>query len=142
MDAYPTASIVYLNSVSSILASELEGFFVGWENPPSAHTLRTILANSHYCILAYDSDKKKVVGFINCISDCVLSAYIPLLEVLPEYQHKGIGRELLRQMIEKTQQYYMVDLCCDEKVASFYSDHDFKRVAGMIRRNYDKQSGL
>ena len=33
-------------------------------------------------------DKDTVVGFATATSDAVLSAYIPLLEVLPEYQVK------------------------------------------------------
>ena len=39
-------------------------------------------------MLARD-DAGRVVGFVTAISDGVLSAYIPLLEVLPEYQGAG-----------------------------------------------------
>src|SRR2546430_6536822 len=95
-------SIIFFDSVSHISASELGVFFVGWENPPSPETLLRILQNSEHCVIAYDTNAKKVIGFINCISDGILSAYIPLLEVLPEYQHQGIGRKLMEQMLEKT----------------------------------------
>ena len=37
----------------------------------------------------------QVVGFITAISDGVLSAYIPLLEVLPGWRSQGIGGELV-----------------------------------------------
>ncbi len=37
-----------------------------------------------------DDINNKVVGFITAISDGVISAYIPLLEVLPKYQNMKI----------------------------------------------------
>ena len=42
-------------------------------------------------IIAIDENTNQVVGFVTAISDGVLSAYIPFLEVLPEYKSIGIG---------------------------------------------------
>ena len=130
-----TNSIVYLNSVADIAASELEGFFVGWQSPPSSTTLRTILEKSTHIVVAYDADRKKVIGFVNCISDGILSAYIPLLEVLPDYQHHGVGSELVRRLLNKINDLYMIDLCCDESLIPFYERMTFQKVAGLIKRN-------
>ena len=69
-----------------ITVEELQGFFVGWLNHPTEAVLLEILQNSRHCVVAYDEHEKKVVGFVNCISDGIFSAYIPLLEVLPSYQ--------------------------------------------------------
>lgn len=66
------------------------------------------------------------MGFINAISDQVLSAYIPLLEVLPEYQRRGIGQMLVSKLKEDLQTYYMIDICCDENVLPFYEEQGFK----------------
>ncbi|WP_218212220.1 GNAT family N-acetyltransferase, partial [Pseudomonas sp. 2822-15] len=76
----------------------LQGFFVGWPNPPSSHTHLKLLEKSTHIVLAVDDENEQVVGFITAISDGVLSAYIPLLEVLTEYQGRGIGKELVRRM--------------------------------------------
>ena len=134
-------SIIFLNSVEEILPAELEGFFIGWQNPPSSETLLQILRNSEHYVIAYNRRSKKVMGFVNCISDGLLSAYVPLLEVLPEYQHSGIGSELMKRMLKLTKDYYMVDLCCDESLTPFYEKLGMKKTAGMIKRNYDNQSG-
>ena len=49
-----------------------------------------------------------MVGFVTAISDGVLSAFIPLLEVLPEWQGPGIGTELVRRILAELEDFYMV----------------------------------
>ena len=133
--------ICYVDSIESVTAENLCGFFVGWPNPPSPATHLEILRNSSLVVLAIDSETGDVVGFITAISDGVLSAYIPLLEVLPGYQKQGIGVELTRRMLEKLKGLYMVDLLCDEELQSFYAKLGMKRAQGMFLRNYECQGG-
>ncbi|GIO32366.1 hypothetical protein J2TS6_35070 [Paenibacillus albilobatus] len=90
-------------------ASLAEGFFDGWPNPPSYSVFMQILKNATHVILAKDDQSGQVVGFITALSDRVLTAYIPLLEVVPAYQKRGIGKELTRRMLDKLQGIYMVD---------------------------------
>lgn len=116
-----------------------EGFFVGWPNPPSENTFKEIILNSQHFVLAVENDR--IVGFINVISDKVLSAYIPLLEVLPEYQGRGLGRGLVKKMKEQLSHYYMIDLSCDDSVVPFYQSLGFSKNNAMYVRNYDKQRG-
>jgi predicted N-acetyltransferase YhbS len=80
-------------------------------------------------------DDGRLVGFINAISDGVLAAYLPLLEVLPEYQHRGIGSELARRMFDALGHLYMVVLVCDPELATFYERFGMVQLAGMARRN-------
>jgi ribosomal protein S18 acetylase RimI-like enzyme len=131
----------YVNSIESVAAENLRGFFIGWQNPPSPATHLELLRNSSLVVLAIDSETGDVVGFITAISDGVLSAYIPLLEVRPEYQRQGIGLELTRRMLERLKDLYMVDLLCDEELQSFYAKLGMKRAQGMFLRNYEHQDG-
>lgn len=111
----------YQESLEEVTPEDLSGFFVGWPHPPSSETLYRILAGSYRICLAREADGV-VVGFINAISDGVLSAYVPLLEVLPAYQGRGIGRELVQRILQSLKDLYMVDLACDEdltKVTEF-----------------------
>ncbi len=112
-----------------------EGFFVGWGTPPTPAVFLRILQGSDHVILALDSDQ--VIGFITAITDGVLSAYIPLLEVLPAYKGQGIGSELVRRMLEKLNHLYMIDLICDADLQPFYERFGMIRFTGMIKRNYD-----
>ena len=102
--------IKYVDSVDGIRAENLHGFFAGWRDAPSPEMHLQLLGGSDHVVLAVDEDDGNVAGFITAISDGVLSAHIPLLEVLPAYQGQGIGQELTRRMLEKLNGLYAVDL--------------------------------
>ena len=70
-----------------------------WPNPPSPETHLTILRQSFAAVVARDDWTSNVVGFVTAISDGILAAYIPLLEVLPAYRGRGIGTELMRRVL-------------------------------------------
>ncbi len=131
--------ITYNDTLDNVRAANLEGFFVGWPNPPSPISHLRLLQGSDEMVLAQDG--VRVVGFITAISDGVLCAYIPLLEVLPEYQGRGIGRELTQRMLAKLDNLYMVDLLCDANLQPFYARLGMKVASGMLRRNYARQAG-
>ena len=133
--------IEYMNTLVDIAPVNLAGFFVGWPNPPSVTKHYELLENSAYIWLAVDSETKNVVGFITAISDEVLAAYIPLLEVLPEYKGKGIGKRLMENMLSTLSAFYMIDLLCDQELQEYYESFNMIRSQGMIFRNYQKQSG-
>jgi ribosomal protein S18 acetylase RimI-like enzyme len=133
--------MIYTSSLNGISSDMLTGFFVDWPNPPSPETHMKLLENSFKVILAIDEKKWKAAGFITAISDNVLSAYIPFLEVLPEYQNQGIGKELVNRMLEELNGLYMIDLLCDDSLAPFYKKAGMSKAGGMVIRNYENQSG-
>jgi ribosomal protein S18 acetylase RimI-like enzyme len=133
--------IKYQGSMKNITPAMLPGFFVDWPNPPSPQTHLKLLKNSGVVVLAIDTQKQMVVGFITAITDKVLSCYIPFLEVLPAYQNRGIGRNLVRKMFNKLKNAYMVDLLCDKNLQKFYKRFQMQPATGMMFRNYKNQSG-
>ena len=134
--------IAYTDSVKRISVDNLRGFFVGWPNPPSPQTHLRLLANSDHVVLAVDDETGNVVGFVTAISDGVLSACIPLLEVLPAYQRHGIGRELMRRMLDKLDGLYKVDVTCDRELEPFYARFGMiPAPCCMMRLDFERQSG-
>jgi GNAT superfamily N-acetyltransferase len=133
--------IIYKNSTKGIKPEQLKDFFVGWTHQPSNETHLQILQNSAFVILAIDDRTEQVIGFINAISDKILSAYIPLLEVLPEYRKQGIGKELIKRMLDELSNLYMIDLCCDETLKPFYKKLGLSPMPAMGKRNYEFQKG-
>jgi ribosomal protein S18 acetylase RimI-like enzyme len=127
--------ISYRHSAEAVKPDQLRGFFERWPNPPPPRRHLEILKGSDHVVLALEGER--VVGFITAISDGVLSAYVPLLEVLPSYRQQGIGSELVRQMLETLRGLYMVDLVCDPELQGFYARLGMKPYTAMIIRNFD-----
>jgi len=132
--------IRFTDTLTGISEAMLEGFFEGWPDPPSPATHLRILRSSAHVVLAVDDQAGRVVGFINAISDGIMCAYIPLLEVLPEYRGRGIGSELTERMLRRLGDLYMVDLMCDPSVLGFYETRGMKPAQGAVVRNFDRQS--
>ncbi|WP_037932815.1 GNAT family N-acetyltransferase [Streptosporangium roseum] len=123
--------IRYTDTVDTIEADRLTGFFVGWPTPASPEQHLAVLRGSYRAVVAIDEETDRVVGFINMISDGVLTAFVPWLEVLPEYQGQGIGSELVRRILADTEHLYSVDLLCEAPLQPYYERFGMLRVPGM-----------
>jgi ribosomal protein S18 acetylase RimI-like enzyme len=128
--------IEYLETTDGLDPGMLQGFFVGWKTPHTPEVHLEILEKSAFIVLARDTNTGKVLGFITAISDLVQAAFIPLLEVLPEYQGRGIGKTLVTRMLEKLKHIYAIDLMCDENLQGFYQKLGMIPSMGMVVRNY------
>jgi GNAT superfamily N-acetyltransferase len=137
----PADRIRLVTSLAGITADDLAGgFFVGWPTPPSPAVHLAMLRGSEAVVLAVDQDVSpgtpgRVVGFVNAIGDGVLSAFVPLLEVLPAWQGQGIGSDLVRRLLETLGPRYAIDLVCDDDVVPFYEHLGLSRYTAMIRRD-------
>ncbi len=133
--------ITYRDTLDGIGPEHLHGFFVGWPDPPSPEMHLCILAGSAHVVLAWDAAAGRVAGFITALTDGALTAYIPLLEVLPDYQGRGIGRELVQRMLHRLEGLRGVDLCCDPELKPFYEHFGMRAVTGMVlRRRPEEQA--
>jgi ribosomal protein S18 acetylase RimI-like enzyme len=132
--------MLFQKSIENITPDMLTGFFEGWPHPPSTEK-HLELSKSYRVIFAIDEISDRVAGFINAISDGVLTAYIPLLEVLPEYRNHGLGSQLVSKMLGELKHLYMIDLMCDDDLQEFYEKNGMFKASGMVFRNYDQQSG-
>jgi ribosomal protein S18 acetylase RimI-like enzyme len=133
--------ITYTHSLERITSEHLYGFFEGWPDPPSRETLIRLLQNSDEVILALDRNSEQAVGFVTAITDHVLSAYIPFVEVIASHRGQGIGKRLVAQMLERLRNLYMIDLLCDEALQGFYERLGMQRSQGMMIRHYKHQAG-
>jgi len=130
--------IRYQDHLEDISPEHLEGFFLGWPNPPSLARRLDILRGSRHVWIAREGEE--VVGFVTALDDGVLCAFIPLLEVRPDRQGRGIGTELLCRMQETLADRYAVDAVCDEELVPFYERLGFRAMRAVSLRNYDRQS--
>jgi ribosomal protein S18 acetylase RimI-like enzyme len=134
--------IEYRSSLDGVTADQLAGpFFVGWPDPPDRGTHLRILSGSDHVVLAVAEPDQQVIGFITAITDGVLSAFIPLLEVTPEYRGRGIGSDLVRRLLDEIGDVYAVDAVCDPDLVPFYEHLGLQAITAVARRRYDLQSG-
>jgi len=127
-------TVTYGDDLVGVTEAMLDGFFDGWPSPPSPADHLRMLQGSDLVALAFDGDR--VVGFATAITDGVISAYIPLLEVLPQHRDQGIATTLVERLLARLNGLYMVDVVCDDDVVPFYERFGFVRGVSMMRRNY------
>lgn len=130
-----TSAVRYTDDMSMLTADRLRGFFVGWPTAPSPQQHLAVLRGSHRAVVAIDEATDEVVGFVTMISDGVLTAFVPWLEVLPSYQAHGIGSELVARILEGTEHFYSVDLVCDAPLQEYYKRFGMVPVPGMTVRH-------
>jgi len=133
--------IVYTASLDGVTPERLRGFFEGWTNPPSAETHLRLLRGSDHVVLARDGGEGDVVGFVTALTDGVLGAFIPLLEVLPAHRGQGIGTALMERMLARLDDLCGVDLLCDPELQPFYARLGLTPATGMSLRRYEYQAG-
>jgi ribosomal protein S18 acetylase RimI-like enzyme len=107
---------------------------VGWDNKIPPHSKR----NVHLFIYFTARINGKLVGYIDVLSDGSVDAYLQDLLVLPEYQKRGIGSELLKRAIKYLQQKKIkaIQVIFDPDLEDFYKKFGFHIVkAGIINRD-------
>ena len=57
---------------------------------------------------------------MTAVGDGVLTAFLPMLEVLPAYRGRGIATELVKRAFARLEGRYSVDLVCDPELVPFY----------------------
>lgn len=127
-------SIEYSNDLAGVDAGHLQGFFEGWPNPPTSERHLDILRASFRVVIAREAPSPHLVGFVNALSDGVLSAFVPLLEVLPSHRGRGIGSELMRRMLDELGDLYAVDVVCDPELGPFYERFGMQPLPAMALR--------
>ena len=136
----PSDELTFQTTLAGMTPGHLHGFFGGWPNPPTPDTLLRILNGSQARALARLRDGT-VIGFVTALSDSVLSAYIPLLEVRPEWRGQGVASRLVEMVMAALGDLYMIDTACDDDLVPFYERFGMVRGNAMILRRYERQTG-
>ena len=115
----------YNEAVSAKALSDLRES-VGWNRMEDEYN--NPLMTSYYHIAVYEDDK--MVGYIDSVSNGVTDAYIQDLMVHPDYQGKGLGTELMNQMITylKEKRIYIISVVFEESLKPFYDRFGFSSM--------------
>ena len=115
----------YNEPVSAKALSDLRES-VGWNRMEDEYN--NPLMTSYYHIAVYEDGK--LVGYIDSVSNGVTDAYIQDLMVHPDYQGKGVGTELMNQMITylKENRIYIISVVFEESLKPFYDRFGFSSM--------------
>ncbi|WP_251550515.1 GNAT family N-acetyltransferase [Neobacillus muris] len=71
---------------------------VGWTDYMNFEVVETSLRNSIHCITVRDNEQ--IVGMGRIVGDGAIYFYIQDIVVHPDYQKKGIGNEIMNNLVE------------------------------------------
>ena len=105
--------------------NELKELFlsVNWSSGNYPEKLVIAMENSSSVFSAWDGEK--LVGLINILDDGIMTAYAHYLLITPEYQHIGIGENLIKLVAEKYKDYLRFILIAYDKEIGFYEHCGF-----------------
>ncbi|MDH3724317.1 MAG: GNAT family N-acetyltransferase [Thermoleophilia bacterium] len=92
----------------TIVEADLDRHFTGivevyraneWSHAQNPERLRTAIELSSYAVVATEGEQ--VVGFARAMSDGAFAVYIADILVLPELQRQGIGRSLVKELLDR-----------------------------------------
>ena len=96
---------------------------VEWSSGHYPEKLALATKNSGCVYSAWDGEE--LVGLINALDDGCMTAYIHYLLVKPSHQKMGVGRELIRLMRERYDDYLRIVLIAYDKEVPFYRNCGF-----------------
>lgn len=116
--------IIY-KSVKGFSETELQDLFlsVDWSSGHYPDKLALAMKNYGSVFTAWDNDK--LVGLISSLDDGVMTAYVHYLLVNPDYQGKGIGRQLVHLTTDYYKDYLRIVLIAYNEGITFYKNCDF-----------------
>ena len=119
---------------------------VGWGSYDEKVSEKS-LANTMYSVSVYDDDK--IIGYGRIIGDGICFLYIHDVMVIPKYQNKKIGSQIMNKLLEKVNQikienpYVRVYLGASKGKEKFYERFGFitreeaNLGSGMILDGFD-----
>ena len=108
--------------------SELKELFSTVEWQVSRHIDRLLAAMYKYDNLITAWDGARLVGLVCSLDDGAVTAYINYLIVHPDYQRMGIGKELMRRILNEYRDFMRVELIADAGATEFYDKLDFGAI--------------
>lgn len=119
---------------------QLEALYasLGWNAIHLSVTeLKMMCLNSWYAFYAFEG--QKLVGMGRVISDGVITGVICGLGVHPDYQSRGIGRQILQRLVEHCEKSRVFpQLMCEEGLEPYYEKLGFQRFTVGMKKNIQR----
>lgn len=101
-----------------------------WSSADKPEKLMAALRNSETLVTARKNGT--LVGLSNAISDGHLVVYFPHVLVHPDYQGAGIGKKMMKVLMERYDGFHQKSLVSDFDAVAFYQRLGFTRSGTMV----------
>jgi len=91
-----------------------------------AEDLKTVFTNSRYKCFVYDEDK--IIGVGRALADGVDCSYICDVAIHPDFQGKGIGKQIVNQLVDFSQGHAKIILFASIGKEPFYAKLGFDKM--------------
>lgn len=99
---------------------ELEDLFLSVEWASGKYSEKLVIAMKNFSTVFSAWDGEELVGLVCAMDDGIMNAYINYLLVKPDYQLKGIGKELTKRITIHYKDYARIAVICENHNIKFY----------------------
>lgn len=115
-------------------AMELMSLFAQttWAKKRSISGIESMLEKTEIFVVI--RDEKKLIGFGRAITDGIYRALIDDIVIDENYQKKGLGGQVLSELLKKLQRVDEIFLNTGEHLEVFYKKYGFERAKGLTMK--------
>ncbi|MBD7907701.1 GNAT family N-acetyltransferase [Sporosarcina gallistercoris] len=119
-------SITYTFKTDQLTKDNIQQLFqsVEWESASHPNDLHNAILNSHSVATAWDNGR--LIGLANAMSDGSMTVYFHYVLTDPDYQGQGVGKEIMKMMLEKYETMHTKVLVSYPKAVGFYESLGFE----------------
>ncbi len=119
--------IVYKNT-HNFSKRELRELFLSVEWSSGHFSDKLVIAMKNFNTIFSAWDGEELVGLVCAMDDGIMNAYVHYLLVKPEYQLKGIGKELLNRITTHYKDYMRIVVVAYNEEIKFYEYCGFEKA--------------
>jgi ribosomal protein S18 acetylase RimI-like enzyme len=112
-----------------------------WKDHYDKSGIKHLIKQSFVFAVVIDKKTGKTVGMGRVLSDGVSDAYIQDLIILPKYRNLGIGKKLIKKLINycKSKKIHWIALIAEPGQEGFYESTGFKQMKKYTPLKYDEK---
>lgn len=112
-----------------------------WKDSYDKSGIKHLITGSFAFAVVTHKSTDKAIGMGRVLSDGVSDAYIQDLVILPEYRNKGIGKKLVKKLIDycKSKNIFWIALIAEPDQDGFYKEIGFNKMKNYVPMKYDEE---
>jgi ribosomal protein S18 acetylase RimI-like enzyme len=112
-----------------------------WKDNYDKSKIPKLIKDSFAFAVAIDKNTEKTIGMGRILSDGISDAYIQDLVILPKYRERGIGKKLVKALVNHCHKnkIYWIALIAEPDQDGFYENLGFKKMKNYVPLKYDEE---